>query len=423
MPRHYFSDAESDDLDFIANPPPNELALICAFLEEQAAREQELARDELDTLIGLINRDIDASGVAPIPASDTVLPVGQIAGGIVVSGSVRSDGSDDGNYVSEAQALANEVQGHNPSQDGSEDRASSPSVDEDQDSVENVLRRLHNGPSAGHTRDFDLLLDSSYHYQTQTIRDAAFVLASARTQDDEPVIGIDDVDPDAVIEGASTASMTTNVPPSATPAQRRNTRIVLPHLYLPGWQGSGNASNVDQWDLAIRLASGRYNMRMLPFRSGRPTLPESYVNLGFPNARTFSFFIYRPDVRAAFKELWDDFLETMDPDEEICDDNASRRQVSARIFFSRCIPGRSAYETVYPDKSEWNQAAHLTRFALKIEKVCDKWLLPPLRGQIPILAEKLSAVTVAWGGIELARVLRRLQKGYGSYEGAGRYLD
>ncbi len=419
MPRLHFSDPESDDLESVPSPPPSELALVYAFLELQAEREQEMSRGELDTLTGLINRDIDASSLAPLPASDLVLRIRQPSGRIVASGGngVGSDSDDEDGNDGDIQALENEAQGNMPNLSGEEDE-----MDEYHHSLSRVLRRLGHGSSTSHARDFDLLLDSEFHYQTQTIRNAAFVLAAARTQDDEPLLHIDEVGPGAIPEGATAAGMTTNVPPPVTPAQRRSTRIVLPHLYLPGWQGS-SASNVDQWDLAIRLASGRFNMASLPYRAGHPTLPESYVNLGFPDARTFSFFIYRPDVKAAFRELWDDYLEAMDPDEEFCADNIGNRHVSARIFFSRCVPGRSAYETVYPDKSEWNLAAHLTRFSLKIESVCDRWLLPPLRGQIPILPEKLSAVTVAWGGVELARVLRRLQKGYGSYEGSGRYLD
>lgn len=200
-------------------------------------------------------------------------------------------------------------------------------------------------------------------------------------------------------------------------------QVLLPHIYLPGWQGnsSEDALYSKEWLRGAGLACGRYNQEVMVFDGTvLPGLMEVVRTLGFPSIGTFTNFVQRPEIKAAFRELWDTILKHTDSDIELPVCQYTRRPVSLRIFYARTLAGDSEFDDDDPDKSDWNINSHVARFCLKVERVCNRWLLPPMRGQIPVLAGKAPVEVVAWGGIELARILRRMQKGYSCRI---RYLD
>ncbi|KAJ6788994.1 hypothetical protein PWT90_02590 [Aphanocladium album] len=204
------------------------------------------------------------------------------------------------------------------------------------------------------------------------------------------------------------------------PDDRTEQQVVLRHIYLPGWQGtpSEDVLKPEAWDRGIRLARGRRDMQSM-YREGEPRgLPDVIENLGFPDVLTFAEFINRPDIKAAFCELWDVALGHVSSAVELPNTEPDRRPAALRIFYSRTLNGRSEFDESSPNKAGWGMSSHLARFCLQVEKVCDRELLPPMRGQIPVLPGKVSVAVVAWGGIELARILRRMQKG-----SRARYLD
>ncbi|KAM3461921.1 hypothetical protein NHJ6243_004533 [Beauveria neobassiana] len=212
------------------------------------------------------------------------------------------------------------------------------------------------------------------------------------------------------------------LPDPVTPGKTSRQRVTLPHVYLPGWAGRpyANLRNVEEWKFGIRLAEGRYHKLSLYYEVLDIMLSDMVVVLGFPSMHTFSHFIHRPEIKEAFRELWDASLKNLQSDKQLALNKEERQPVALRILYSRGLKGDSEFDARRPDKRDWPLESHLARFCLKVERVCNRGKLPPMRGQIPMLAGKAPTSVVAWGGVELARLLRRMQKGYGSRI---RYLD
>ncbi|KAM3427440.1 hypothetical protein NHJ13734_008985 [Beauveria thailandica] len=212
------------------------------------------------------------------------------------------------------------------------------------------------------------------------------------------------------------------LPDPVTPGKMSRQRVTLPHVYLPGWAGrpSANLRHVDEWKYGIKLAEGRYHKICLFYEGLDIRLGDMAIVLGFPSMHTFAHFIHRPEIKEAFRELWDAALKDVPGEKQLALNKAERRPVALRILYSRGLEGQGEFDDEHPDKRDWPLESHLARFCLKVERVCNQWKLPPMRGQIPMLAGKAPTSVVAWGGVELARLLRRMQKGYGSRI---RYLD
>lgn len=208
-------------------------------------------------------------------------------------------------------------------------------------------------------------------------------------------------------------------PDPTKPGIYQQEKIALPHIYLPGWNGDRTAAlrSGRAWHKGAWLAEGRYYLRTMELKDmGEnrpmylPMLSQMIVNLGFPNPVTFINFTERREIKDAFRELWDVYLKHAHSDHELPFEFSDRRSVALRVFYSRTLGGQSEYDKDAPDKSDWLAHSHMAYFSLKVEKVCRRYLLPPLAGQIPVLAGRVSSAHVAWAGVELARVLRRMQK-------------
>ncbi|KAM3503234.1 hypothetical protein MY10362_004315 [Beauveria mimosiformis] len=211
------------------------------------------------------------------------------------------------------------------------------------------------------------------------------------------------------------------LPDPVTPGKVSRQRVPLPHVYLPGWPDRPDDSlrSVEEWKDAMKLAEGRYH-KFRVFYERLDIGPGETAILGFPNLDTFAHFIHRPEIKEAFRELWDASLKSLPGEMQLAVNKSERRPVGLRILYSRGLKGRSEFDAENPNKRDWPLDSHLARFCLKVETVCNRWKLPPMRGQIPMLAGKAPSSVVAWGGVELARMLRLRQKGYGSRT---RYLD
>ncbi|KAJ3493155.1 hypothetical protein NLG97_g4914 [Lecanicillium saksenae] len=196
--------------------------------------------------------------------------------------------------------------------------------------------------------------------------------------------------------------------------------IILRHVHLPGWSGNASENVLEpvEWDRGIKLARGR-RLLQTTYQERVPYLLTTVIEqLGVPDVVTFGEFIQRVEIKAAFRELWDNAVVNMHSDLELPVEEDRRRPVGLRIFYSRTLHGESEFDEDMPDKSDWDLSSHLARFCLKVEKVCNRELLPPMRGQIPVLPGPVSVAVVAWGGTEIARVLRRMPK-----SSRQRYLD
>ncbi|OAA74529.1 Phospholipase C, phosphatidylinositol-specific, X domain protein [Akanthomyces lecanii RCEF 1005] len=195
--------------------------------------------------------------------------------------------------------------------------------------------------------------------------------------------------------------------------------MALRHIYLPGWRGRHQEDKLkaSEWRRGIELAVGRWRKSSAwnPF-SPEIRLGDAVRILGFPDLLTFQDFIHRPKIADAFRELWDAHLQNVESQAEIPCDEAGRRPVALRIFYSRTCGGESEFDDEHPDKTDWETSSHLARFCLQVEKVCNAEHLPPIRGQLPILRMKAASSIVAWAGIELARILRTLPKQPGNRE-------
>lgn len=296
-----------------------------------------------------------------------------------------------------------------------------------------LLSRLRKRTSTSLSRDTGGILQRDYFHGVSSLCPAAYIVRHMRSAN-EGLGCIFDPDFDTV-RAAALDDWNIAMPEPEWVINRRDyqlpgvadgprvTKIVLPHIYFPGWRGTPavDVLKSNEWQRAVTLASGRYHYHTLVWFADReaPPLPECIKVLGFPDGQTFMRFVYRPEIVAAFRELWDVCLKDIDVDYDALPLRAwTRRPTTLRIFYSRTMYSNSEYDDANPDKTDWDMACHLARFCLKVERVCNRWLLPPMRGQIPVILGKASSEVVAWGGIELARVLRRMQK-----NGMNKYLD
>ncbi|KAJ2968391.1 hypothetical protein NQ176_g9201 [Zarea fungicola] len=296
-----------------------------------------------------------------------------------------------------------------------------------------LLSRLRNRTSTSLSRDTGGILQRDYFHGVSALCPAAYIVRHMRSAD-EGLGSIFDPDFDTV-RAEALDDWDIAMPEPEWVINRRDyqlpgvadgarvTKIVLPHIYFPGWRGTPavDVLKSNEWQRAVTLASGRYQYQTLVWYMDHeaPPLSKCIKVLGFPDGRTFMHFVYRPEIVAAFRELWDVCLKDIDDDYDELPLRAwTRRPTTLRIFYSRTLYSNSEYDKSNPDKTDWSMACHLARFCLKVEKVCNRWLLPPMRGQIPVIMGKVSSEVVAWGGIELARVLRRMQK-----NGSNKYLD
>ncbi|OAA39534.1 hypothetical protein BBO_06511 [Beauveria brongniartii RCEF 3172] len=291
-----------------------------------------------------------------------------------------------------------------------------------------LMERLTARESVDLGKDTDDILDRDYFNGVHQIYRAKEIVRHMTTERDgksqnfSPHLDKIRAELEAAGEPMVDGPFDIRLPDPVTPGKVSRQRVTLPHVYLPGWAGRpcANLRNVDEWKYAIKLAEGRYHKFCLFYEGINVALSEMAIVLGFPSMHTFAHFIHRPEIKEAFRELWDAALKNLPGDKQLAQNKDERRPVALRILYSRGLEGGSEFEDKHPNKRDWPLESHLARFCLKVESVCNRWKLPPMRGQIPMLAGKAPTSVVAWGGVELARLLRRMQKGYGSRI---RYLD
>lgn len=292
-----------------------------------------------------------------------------------------------------------------------------------------VIKRLRNRASDTLQKDTDFLLARDFFHNVHQLYNPNYILTTMFNTDTAPSLFHHSVPEDVQRRVLDEDGCLLSCPyrfmyqdPIRT--NEYTQRIVLRHVYLAGWGGvpSVDATRAREWYRAGELAEGRFKRRAIYFTLGDmvPTLVRSITNLGFPTVETFMCFVFHTDIRNAFRELWDDELKNLEQDTHLATNHAGRRPVALRIFYSRAMDDDCEYTADEPDKTFWEPSCYLARFCLQVERVCNRELLPPMRGQLPVMPGKVSCATVAWGGIELARVLRRMQKGQ---YGRRRYLD
>ncbi|KAM3515297.1 hypothetical protein MY11210_001038 [Beauveria gryllotalpidicola] len=316
-----------------------------------------------------------------------------------------------------------------PPTDESQRASGSAKMSEDEAGIYgSLMERLAARKSINLPKDTDDILDRDYFHCVHQIYPAEEILRHmttetyGRVQNFSPQFDRIRSDLEAEDTPMTEGPFDILLPDPVTPGKVSRERVILPHIYLPGWTGrpSTDVGKVSEWKRAVQLAQGRYHKFCLYWEGENVTLSEMAALLGFPNMYTFAHFIHRPEIKDAFRELWDAALKHVASDKELALNKHERRPVALRILYSRGLEGDGEFDAERPNKADWPLAGHLARFCLKVESVCNRWKLPPMRGQIPMLAGKAPTSVVAWGGVELARVLRRMQKGYGSRI---RYLD
>ncbi|EGX94474.1 hypothetical protein CCM_02745 [Cordyceps militaris CM01] len=320
----------------------------------------------------------------------------------------------------------NETKPSPPLVDGDDDdgSASEESTADAASSYIDLERRLRSRSSLDLTADTDAILERDYFHNVRPIYDASEIVRRMTTRDGGEQYFSPRFDPYREnwrrlgAEGTMAGPFQVRCPGPVVPGPQGPASVSIAHVYLEGWSGtpSEDERKSSEWERAIALAAGRHLQASLHPKDGEPApdLHQMLTVLGFPSTATFDLFIRRPAIKAAFSELWHACLRHL-PDGDggvLPATRCGRRPVALRVLYSRSYGGRCEYNALLPDKAGWGLACHLARFCLAVEKVCDASMLPPMRGQIPLLPGKVSSAVVAWGGIELARTLRCFQTGF-----------
>lgn len=276
--------------------------------------------------------------------------------------------------------------------------------------------------------DTELLLNADYPHNVSPIPNPQDTVRSMRTPTGKSQYFSPEYDnapenqrPIISLEDSLNGSFKLLMQDPARPGQTITLSVRLRHMTLPGspedapWDGFE-----EEWTKAVDLSFGRFHKAATYDPDPKRALPNQHATaalaartLGYPDSSTLAAFICRTDIKAAFRELWDESLQHISSDaKELPHNHYGRVPVTWRIFHSRRLAGHSEYDVAQPNKAGWGMNCHLARFCLQVEKICNRDGLPPIQGQIPDLAGNAAADVVTWGGIELARTLWRLKKGY-----------